>query len=89
MPLTLTSKRHANPVTAPDLSMIPEVLTLPWWAMPPGTAGPTPRGIYCDPATSWRMTKTLLKGMSPQLKVRHKGHRKAHKAVPHQLTVKR
>jgi len=31
----------------------------------------------------------LLKGMSPQLKGKLKGQRKAHKAVPRSLTIKR
>ncbi len=52
-------------------------VTLPFYAMPPGTAGPTPKGIYHDPLTSHKMTRTLLKGMRPFLKGKAKGKGKA------------
>ncbi len=49
---------------------------LPLYARPPGS-GPTPRGTYHDPATSFKMAKTLLKAVRPHMKGKAKGKGKA------------
>ena len=55
---------------------------LPFYAKAPGTAGPTPKGIYHDPSTSFRMAKTLLKAMRPSMKGKGKARGKT-KAIGH------
>ncbi len=55
---------------------MPDTVHLPLYAQPPGS-GPTPKGIYHDPLTSHKMTRTLLKGMRPFLKGKAKGKGKA------------
>jgi len=56
---------------------MPNAVQLPYYAREPGTAGPTPRGVHHDPATSFRMAKTLLKAARPHMKGKSKGRGKA------------
>jgi len=49
--------------------------SLPFYARPPGS-GPSPKGIFNDPATSVKLAKTLSKAIQP-----HRGKRKVYKIV--------